>query len=261
MERWKKIGNWVGRFLCLGGCLWFLLPFLHGGFALGSAFGFCVCLLGFFLLLTYGRLSKRGGWRKALVRLTAAFYGIGLAWAVYLTALMGFAQFRTPPEGANVVVLGARVYSAERMGETLQSRINSAYQYLIEYPEAKCIVTGGQGRDEPCPEALTEKNALIRMGISEDRIYVEDKSKNTRQNLKFAKEIAQENGLGDKVALSTQGFHMYRALQLAESAGFTPYSLTAGTDWVLFPEYYGRELLSLTKFHAERFLLDASQEG
>ena len=120
----------------------------------------------------------------------------------------------------------------------------------------RCIVTGGQGKDEPCPEAVTEKNALVGMGIPEERIFVEDQSHNTRENLQFAQEIAQEQGMGEEIAVVTQGFHMYRATQLAKAAGFTPYSLVAETEPLLFPEYYGRELLSLTKWQVEHLLLD-----
>lgn len=251
MKPFKKVLQWAGKLLCLLGCLWFLLPILHGGFALGAAFGFCVCALGFLLLHFYSRLAEKGGWKKALVRLGSVFYVLGVLWAGYLTALMVSAQYQTPPANTNVIVLGSQVYSAERMGVSLRGRIDAAFRYLTEYPDVKCIVTGGQGDDEPCPEALTEKNALVRMGISADRIYMEDKSRNTRENMKFAKEIAEKNGLGAEFAVVTQSFHMFRALKLAESAGFTPYSLTADTDWIIFPEYYGRELLSLTKWHLE----------
>ncbi len=256
MEGLKKATKWIGKIVCLLGCLWFLLPLLHGGFALGAAFGFCVCALGFGLLHFYRRLAEKGSWKQALVRLVSACYAVGLAWAAFLTVLLFSAQYHTPPAGTNLIVLGSQVYSAERMGVSLRNRIDRAYEYLTEYPEAKCIVTGGQGSDEPCPEALTEKNALVRMGIAESRIYMEDRSRNTRENMKFAKEIAQENDLGTEFAVATQSFHMYRALKLAESAGFTAYSLTAETDWILFPEYYGRELLSLTKWQLERLVLE-----
>ena len=97
---------------------------------------------------------------------------------------------------------------------------------------------------------------LVGMGIQEERIFVEDQSHNTRENLQFAQEIAQEQGIGEEIAVVTQGFHMYRATQLAKAAGFTPYSLVAETEPLLFPEYYGRELLSLTKWQVEHLLLD-----
>ena len=134
-------------------------------------------------------------------------------------------------------------------------RVEKAGEYLLSHPQAKVIVTGGQGADEPCPESLTQRNALVAQGVEEDRIFQEDRSHNTRQNLEYAMDIAQEEGLGTEFVVVTQEFHMFRALQLAETAGFTAYSLTAQSDPLLLPEYYGRELLSLTKWMVERQFL------
>lgn len=253
-SKFKKIIRLIGKLLCLCGCLWFLLPFLHGGFRLGAAFGLCVCALGFLILHFYKRLADKGGWKKAIVRLVSVFYVLGLLWAGYLTGLILSAQRDTPPEDANVIVLGAQVYSAERMGVSLSNRVDRACEYLNDHPDVKCIVTGGMGGDEPCPEALTAKNALVRMGIEESRVYMEDQSRNTRQNMQFAKEIAEENGLGTEFVVITQDFHLFRAKKLAESVGLTPYGVAAETDPILLPEYYGRELLSLTKWHAQELL-------
>ena len=254
MKRFQTVMKWVGKMLCLLGCIWFCLPILRAGFDLGAAFGVCVCLFGFLTLHYYRRFVEKGGWKKAAVRTVSVCYCLGIVWAGYLTGLMISAQYRTPPAGTNVIVLGAQVYSAERMGVTLTNRINRAYTYLDAYPDTVCIVTGGQGGDEPCPEALTEKNALLRMGIEDERIYLEDQSRNTRQNLEFSREIADREGLGTEFALVTQKFHMFRAMKLAENAGITAYTLAADTDPLLLPEYYGRELLSLTKWHFELLL-------
>ena len=255
----KRVLFWLrilGCVLCGAGCLFFLLPVFRRGFALGAGFGMFVCLLGLALLLFFGKLSRKGGWKQAAVRLVTAFYCLGLVWAGYLTGLMISVTSNVPPENTNVVLLGAQVYSEERMGISLTGRVEKAYEYLSENPEALCIVTGGQGGDEPCPEAVTERNVLVNMGVDEERILLEDQSHNTRENLMFAKEIAEEQGMGQEIALVTQGFHMYRATQLAKAAGFTPYSLIAETDPLLFPEYYGRELLSLTKWWVERLVIE-----
>lgn len=253
---WKKIGRVLGCTACGAGCLWFLLPLFRGGFRLGAAFGLGVCAFGLLLLLLYPRLANKGGWRKAAARLAACCYGIGLCWAAYLTGLMLSAQHRPAPADTPAIVLGAQVFSAERMGVSLAGRVEEAARYLLENPGAACIVTGGQGGDEPCPEALTQRNNLVSRGVEEDRIYMESESHNTRQNLDFAMEIARQEGLGTEFVIVTQDFHMFRALQLAENAGFTAYSLVAHSDPLLFPEYYGRELLSLTKWHVERQILD-----
>lgn len=247
---WKAL--FIGLFML--GIVWFCMPALHGGFAEGSLFGVAVCGLGMILALQYKKFVQRGGWRKVLARLFVVFYILGVGWAGYLTVLIVSYQAATPPPGQNVIVLGAQVYSAERMGVSLTSRVDRACQYLQESPEVKCIVTGGQGGNEPCAESLAARNALVRQGIDPARIFAEDKSRNTRENLKYAMEVAQAHGLGTEVVIVSQSFHLYRAVRLAESAGFKAYGLAAETDPIIYPSYYGRELLSLTKWYMEELI-------
>lgn len=253
----RKNRKWAKRLfvvLCAVGILWFCMPVLHGGFAEGSVFGVGVCALGMGIAIKYKAMAGRGGWRRALARTAAVLYALGLCWAAYLTVLIVSYQAAPPPPGRNVVVLGAQVYSAERMGMSLKNRVERACEYLRENPDSKCILTGGQGSDEPCAESLTARNAMIRMGVEPERIFFEDKSRNTRENLMYAMETARANGLDTNVVVVSQSFHLYRAVRLAESAGFTAGGLAAETDPVIYPSYYGRELLSLTKWYIEELI-------
>lgn len=254
----KKIWKPAFLSLCLLGVLWFCMPILHGGFGEGSVFGILICAAGIALALFYPKAKSRRGLPLVLARAAVALYCLGLGWAGWLTGLILFSQSAPVPQGMDVVVLGAQVYSAERMGQSLTDRVDRAAEYLLENPGSHCIVTGGQGGNEPCPEALTAKNALVRRGVEAERIYMEDKSRNTRQNLAFAREIAEEKGLEGPVVVVTQDFHMYRALRLAETAGFQARGLPARTDPVIFPSYYGRELLSLTKWYIEELFSRAA---
>ena len=256
MKRLRSILKGIGMGLCVLGFLWFLMPLLKGGTGIGMMLGVAVCVLGFLLLLGYRVLSRKGSWQRIAVRVVSVCYVLGLCWCGYLTILMSSAQSRVPPPGTNVMVLGSQVYGIEKMGVSLTKRVERAREYLAQNPVANCIVTGGQGSNEPCAEAEAERHALIQMGVSEARIFVEDRSSNTRENMVFSRIVAEENGLGTEIVIVTQSFHMYRALMLAENAGFNPYALVADTDPVLFPLYYGRELLSLTKWNLEQLFLE-----
>lgn len=243
--------------LPVGGIVWFLLPLLRGGFGLGSSFGVGICLLGAALLTLWKR--KKGS-RRLRLALTS-LYGLGLLWAGILTLLMLSASVGAPPAGKNVIVLGSKVYSAEHPGVALSLRLNAAFGYLDDNPESRVILTGTQGADEPCAESLTAKNELLRRGLDPARIFREERSRNTRENFRYAWELAQEEGLGEEFVVVTQRFHMYRALALAGQTLAAPdgrrlkvWGLCADTQPLLLPEYYGRELLSLTKFFAESAL-------
>ena len=119
MKRVLFVLRMAGCVLCGAGCVFFLLPVFRGGFNLGAGFGMFVCLLGLALLLFFGKISRKGGWKQAVVRLVTAFYCLGLVWAAYLSGLMLSVQANTPPENVPVIVLGAQVYSEEKMGVSL----------------------------------------------------------------------------------------------------------------------------------------------
>ena len=94
-----------------------------------------------------------------------------------------------------VIILGARV-KGENPTKSLMERIKAATEYLKKNPEVKVIATCGQGKNESVAEGLAIKRELLKNGISEDRIVLEDKSKNTVENFRFSLENIKniENG-------------------------------------------------------------------
>lgn len=252
MRKMKKAGRWLSAAACALGMVWFILPVFRGRMlTLGTIFGELVCLAGLLLLRFYPTAAGRGGWRQAAARLCLFCYGAGLAWCAYLTVLMGSARAHEPPPGTNIILLGSQVFEDGELSISLKRRVEAAGEYLRANPQAVCIATGGQGDNEPYAESLAEKRALMEMGIGEERILTEDKSRNTRQNMEQAARVAEENGLPLSFAVVTQDFHLYRAMKLAESTGLQAYALPARTDPMMFPSYYGRELLSLTKWQLQ----------
>ena len=199
------------------------------------------------------RGKRRITWWKALAALALA--GI-LVFAGLFGAVMYGSYDHIQDDPQVMVILGCRVMPEGHPSILLQDRLDTALDYWEEHPDVTIVTSGGQGSNEPVSEARCMADYLMEGGVPEDQILLEDQSHNTRENLQFAQEIAQEQGMGEEIAVVTQGFHMYRATQLAKAAGFTPYSLVAETDPLLFPEYYGRELLSLTKWQVEHLLLD-----
>lgn len=252
----KEVLRWSLTVIISVVMIWFFLPAIRGiPFGTGTIFGEIICVIGLVFLHKYKFFVEHGGMLKKLTQISLIIYIAGLVWIGYLSVLMLSAVVKKPPSNTNVIVLGAQVHKSGNMSKSLAQRVNAAEVYLLKNEESVCIVTGGQGSDEPFPEAVAQKNAMLKSGISEDRIFLEDKSTNTRQNVFNAKEIADENKLGDRVVIVTQSFHLFRAVKLAESAGFTAYGLPAKTDPFLFPGFYGRELLSLTKWKLEELFL------
>ena len=151
------------------------------------------------------------------------------------------------PENSVVIVLGAHVFS-NRLSGTLYNRVKAAADFLHEHPDVKCITTGGQGWNESRTEGMVAKEALIEMGITEERIYAEEKSATTWENLRYAKEILQKENLGTTVILSTQSFHQWRAGRMAERQGLTAYPLIAADRPGTKFRHTVREGLAIVKF-------------
>ena len=104
-------------------------------------------------------------------------------------------------------------------------------------------------RDEVISEGEGMKRYLMRRGISEDRIIVEDKSTSTYENIKNAFEITDAMGLSRDITIATSEYHLYRASLIAKSPGAGEVtSIPSFTDFNLVPAYWVREWLGISHF-------------
>ena len=151
------------------------------------------------------------------------------------------------PDGTVAIVLGAKV-NGHTPTIALYARIEAAADYLNMHPNSVCIASGGQGPDENISEAECIKSYLINnFNIPSDRIYVEDKSFSTSENIDNSKEIIEKKGWSNNAVIVTDGYHEFRATMLASRRGVNTYSFPANTDKRLFLTYYIRELFAIPK--------------
>ena len=126
---------------------------------------------------------------------------------------------QVPSDLDYVIVLGAGLVG-NRPSNPLRVRIEKAAEYMTENPNTILVASGGKGIDEQISEAECIKVQLTEVyGIDEDRIILEDRSRDTVENLEFSKKV-----IGDPDAATgiiTNGFHEYRAMLIAKHAGYT----------------------------------------
>lgn len=79
---------------------------------------------------------------------------------------------------------------------------------------------------------------LVEKGIDPARIYLEDRSTNTHENLENSLQLIRQEGLCDTVVIATQVFHQYRAATLARWADAAGWGLCLS-----FPAASGAVLL------------------
>lgn len=84
------------------------------------------------------------------------------------------------------------------------------------------ILSGGRTNNNTDTEANLEYRFLKACGVEEEYLIREDRSQNTAENAKFAKEICNQYQY-DKVILVTSAFHMPRAVAFFKREGIIVY--------------------------------------
>lgn len=177
----------------------------------------------------------------SVVSFAAAAFILLLAFSL---ALVISGTGKTKERDLTLVVLGCQV-RGESPSLMLSERLGAAYEYLSENPDSYCVVSGGQGADEAISEAECMYNYLTERGIAKERIFLEDKSTSTYENLRFSKEVIAENGLSGKIGIVTNEFHEKRANMIARRLGIESCPVPAPTAYFLKPTYYLREAYAL----------------
>lgn len=155
------------------------------------------------------------------------------------------AKMEVPKNADYLIILGARVKGTVP-SLALQFRIDHAAVYLKENPDTIAIASGGKGPGEDISEAESIKRELIGHGIEESRIFLEDKSTDTYENIRFSKEFLPakaESGL-----VVTNDFHIFRAKMIADNEDLQINGLPAKTPIQAVVKSYIREYLALTKY-------------
>lgn len=144
-----------------------------------------------------------------------------------------------------LVILGAQVRGRKLSG-SLRRRVEKAAQYLLDNPYTAVVVSGGQGKGEEITEASAMRQYLIGRGISDGRIFLEENSTTTEENLRFSSVYIRDLSL--PVGIVTNNFHMYRACCYAKRLGYqNPKAVPAGCHPVFFVNYMVREFFALIK--------------
>ena len=205
----------------------------------------------FFLCALYWPLidSCETTWGNVLIAVVAVCVLAGVTYLSFVSGKMISASTNTLPENRSdvtVVVLGCKI-RGDQPSRMLKARLDTAGEFLLEHPQAHCIVTGGMGADEEYPEALVMKNYLVDMGVSPMRIVMETKSTSTLENITNAAAMAEQYNCHERFLIVTDRFHQYRAMRTANNLGIVSYALNVETEWYLVMPYWFREMVAVTR--------------
>lgn len=248
---WKKRAP--GCLMVLGAVSFvvFALPLLlSAGLNIGNLTGMAVSVL----IFVYGcffekinaarRLWKTRKVKRIFVYLAEGLVKIIVVLVILLTILMIVGAANKPKGNETLIVLGCRVYG-ENASLSLRERLDAAYTYLADHPDTYCVVSGGQGQGENISEAECMYRYLTAKGIEEDRIFKEEESTSTRENLEYSLQVIEENNLPGEVAIATSEYHQYRVSLIAKNLGVENTAVCGRTAIWLFPTFYVRELYGI----------------
>ena len=169
-----------------------------------------------------------------------------LTFVVTECVIISYGSKEPRPNADYVLVLGAQV-KGRTPSYTLQTRLDVAYEYAINNPETKVIVSGGQGPGEDVTEAYAMAEYLKEKGLAESRLIMEDQSTSTYENIEYSKQFM--DSMDANVVLVTNYFHVYRGVGVAKKQGLSNVEgLGAPTKWYTIPNQYVREAFAVIKY-------------
>lgn len=161
-----------------------------------------------------------------------------------------------------LIVLGAGLMNGDQVTPLLASRINRAIQFADKqvskgHKMPKIIMSGGRGGDEKISEAQAMANYAVTRGINRDDILLEDKSKNTYQNMFYSKQVAIKDFGSNKfkARFFSNNYHIFRAALYAKMARLNANGIGCYTRLYFLPNAIIREFAGVFVMHKRRHFI------
>lgn len=138
---------------------------------------------------------------------------------------------RTAGRADHAIVLGLALENG-RPTDDLLARLDAAQRYVTDEPNATLILTGGNPDASGKTEAAVMRELLLGRGVPDERMVLEDRAENTKENFRNTAELVNPD---EPIVLISSNYHMDRAVQTAKRAGFTHIlRLSARSSMALF---------------------------
>lgn len=209
----------------------------------------CFCAAGVSLVLGFlTRWAAAHPWARWARRVLAVLLAAGFTFFAALEVwVISCSRTDRNTEVSAMVVLGAGVHGAVP-SMSLSVRLEAALAYAEDRPDIPIVVSGGQGGGEDIAEARCMADWLMARGVPEERIWLEDQSTNTEENVAFSKALLTARGVDvtDHIAIVTADYHLCRALRLWGGDGAVPVAAhMPPLYWPLTVNYYIREAFAM----------------
>ncbi len=203
-------------FFALSKIVWFL----------ASPVNLAIAGLALASLLAFTRFARAGRW----LGLFCATVLVALAFSPLSRILVRPLEDRFPQQVVHsgkvdgIIVLGGAIGVAREdiVLNNAAARMTKAVELARAHPEAKLVFTGG-GANLLSQVVRTEADGarllFLGLGLPEERLVLEDQSRNTLENALFTRRLVDPKP-GERWLLVTSAWHMPRAMGVFRQAGF-----------------------------------------
>lgn len=121
-----------------------------------------------------------------------------------------------------ILVLGCGVWDDGRPSHMLEDRLKRSLELFDLGAAPKLLMSGDHGRVD-YDEVATMKQFVIDQGVPSEDVFMDHAGFSTYESMYRAKEIFQAK----KIIIVTQGYHLYRAIYIAERLGMEAYGVAS----------------------------------
>lgn len=243
---------WILRILSVIFLCWFIAPMFKNFINCGNKLGVTICL---YVLLFYTNTPLFEYVKSFCYSYPVlTIFWVCAKWLIYLfiayatliTIAMFVASLIKPKKNATAITLGNRA-TKDGPGPLLKNRIKATQRYLNKNKDTVAVLSGGKTKNDYIQEAACMYNTLTLEGIDEKRLFIEDTSLSTYENILFSYRIIEEENKEKNLAIVTDSFHQLRArfiikkLRIKTKVG----AVNSATPFLYIPTFYVREWLGL----------------
>lgn len=221
---------------------------------LGIILGGCICLSTLIAIIGKGIHYSSNIFE---ITLSDYFFNVMIMFIIYLecilvgNCILGIKAAKNIPKFDKdcIIILGCKVKKDGDLSNLLKGRVERAIEFskMQKQETEKEIIfvpSGGKGDDEPISEAQAMKNYLIKKGISEKDILIEDRSRNTYENIKLSKSIIDSKIKNGKIAFATTNYHVFRTMIIANNQNIDIEGIGAKTKTYFWVNAFIREYVA-----------------
>ena len=147
-------------------------------------------------------------------------------------AVYCFTDIDSIPHADAIMVLGAFVHESGRPSPILRERLDNAFELYAAGKSDRIILSGDHGTKE-YDEVNVMKDYLMDKGVPREHLFLDHAGFNTYDSMYRGKEIF----CVDSLIISTQRFHISRAVYIARKLGIEAY----GYPVDLWQNYYQKQ--------------------